>query len=161
MSFVRFLIFLSLGIWLGMLVFFPVVAHIAFSIVAPPHLAGMVVRGSLIYLHWFGLACGLVFLICSVVHNRVVTGRSRLFALRPILVLLMMALTAVSQFIIIPRMDALRLSAGSISLLPPENPVRLQFDSLHAWSVHLEEAVLILGLIALYAVARRFSSSRA
>jgi hypothetical protein len=81
--------------------------------------------------------------------------------LRPILVLLMMALTAVSQFIIIPRMDALRLSAGSISLLPPENPVRLQFDSLHAWSVHLEEAVLILGLIALYAVARRFSSSRA
>jgi hypothetical protein len=158
MSLVRFLIFLSLGIWLGMLVFFPVVAQVAFSIVAPPHLAGMVVRASLIYLHWFGLACGVVFLVCSAVHNRVVTGRSRPLSLRHILVLLMVALTALSQFVIIPRMDLLRLSAGSVSLLAPGNPVRQQFDSLHTWSVRVEEAVLILGLIALYAVSRRLSS---
>jgi hypothetical protein len=73
----------------------------------------------------------------------------------------MIALTALSQFAIIPRMDVLRVTVGDISALAGGNPMRAQFDSLHAWSTRIEMAVLILGLVVLYSVGRRFSTSRA
>jgi hypothetical protein len=73
----------------------------------------------------------------------------------------MLALTAISQFAIIPRMDVLRITAGEIDILPAGNPIRAQFDSLHAWSVRIETIVLLLALIVLYAIARRWSCPRA
>jgi hypothetical protein len=56
-------------------------------------------------------------------------------------------------------MDTLRASAGEISTLATDGPIRQQWDSLHNWSTRLEATVLVLGLIVLYATARRFSSS--
>src|SRR5947209_10883273 len=107
-----------------------------------------------------GLCAGIIFLACSVIYNRVALGRTRMFALSHIVIFIMLALTAISQFAIIPRMDVLRISAGEISVLPASNPIRAQFDSLHAWSTRIEMTVLVLGLLVLYSVARRFSSSR-
>ena len=66
----------------------------------------------------------------------------------------MLALTLVSQFGIIPRMDTLRAAVPDIGSLPADNPVHLQFDALHLWSTRLEKGVLILGLAATYLVAR-------
>lgn len=160
MTFLRFIILLSLAVWVGPLIFFPLVAQTAFSSL-PTHSAGLIVRGTLIELHWMGLACGIIFLVCSMIYSRVALGRMNVFAMSHILVLFMLALTCVSQFQIIPRMDVLRISAGEISMLEPSNPVRAQFDSLHVWSVRIESAVLILGVIVLYFQARPFSSSRA
>jgi hypothetical protein len=158
MHWTRFLVLLAISIWLGSLIFFPIVAQTAFTELPSAHLAGLVVRGSLIKLHWIGIACGLIFLGCSLAHNRVVLGRGRVFAASHVLVVLMLVLTAISQLLIIPRMDAIRASAGEISLIATNNPLRLQFDSLHAWSVRIEEIVLVLGLIVLYSVARRVTS---
>jgi hypothetical protein len=160
MTFLRFLMLLSLVIWIGALIFFPVVAQTSFTVLPLPHLAGFVVRNSLIALHWMGLGSGIVFLACSLIYNRVSIGRFRVFALSHILVIIMLTLTAISQFRIIPGMDALRASAGEISALPTGNPIRAEFDSLHVWSTRLETAVLLLGLVVLYSVARRFSTSR-
>jgi Domain of unknown function (DUF4149) len=160
MTFLRFLILLSLATWLGALIFFPFVAQTSFSSL-PSHEAGLVVRKSLIDLHWIGLACGVIFLVCSLIYNRTLLGRPKFFAAGHMLLLLMLALTAVSQFVIIPKMDVLRISAGEINSLSVSDAVRLKFESLHAWSVRVEEAVLVLGLLVLYSVARRFSSSRA
>ena len=160
MSFLRFLALLALTTWLGALIFFPVVAQTSFSVLPSAHLAGLVVRNSLIDLHWMGIFSGVTFLACSLIYNRVALGRARIFALSHILVVLMLALTAISQFAIIPRMDVLRISAGEVSALPPSNPIRSQFDSLHAWSTRIEVTVLVLGLVVLFAVARRFSASR-
>jgi hypothetical protein len=56
-------------------------------------------------------------------------------------------------------MDTLRASAGEIASIAADNPIRQQFDSLHAWSTRLEGTVLVLGLIVLYSTARRFNSS--
>ena len=150
---------LSIALWLGALIFFPFVAQTSFSSL-PSNGAGVVVRGSLIELHWIGMACGVIFLICSAAYNRMLLGRARPFAASHIFVLLMVGLTAVSQFVIIPKMDVLRLATGEIGSLPTGSPVRAQFDSLHAWSVRIEGIVLVLGLIVLYSVARRFSSFR-
>jgi hypothetical protein len=160
MAFLRFLLLLSLAVWLGALVFFPVVAQTSFSVLPSAHLAGMVVRSSLMKLHWIGLVCGFVFLACSLIHNRIASGRARVFAFGHTLVFLMLVLTAISQFRIIPQMDALRVAAGEISSLPADNSLRLQFDSLHSWSVRIETAVLVLGLLTLYSIARRWSLPR-
>jgi hypothetical protein len=161
MTLLRFLILLSLAVWLGALIFFPVVAQISFTVLPSTHLAGLVVRDSLIDLHWMGMVAGLIFLICSMIDNRLTAGRPRVFALSHTFIVVMLALTAISQFWIIPRMDVLRITAGEISTLPAGNPIRAQFDSLHVWSTRIEMAVLVLGLIVLYSVARRFSSSHA
>lgn len=160
MTILRFFMLLSLAVWLGALIFFPVVAQTSFTVLPSAHLAGLVVRDTLIDLHWIGLASGIIFLACSLIDNRVALGRSRIFAPSHILVVLMLALTAISQFAIIPRMDVLRISVGEISALPASNPTRGEFDSLHAWSIRVEMTVLMLGLVVLYAVARRFSGSR-
>ncbi len=157
MTFLRFLMLLALVVWLGALIFFPVVAQTAFTS-AP--LAGLIVRGSLLTLHWMAFISGAVFLASSLIYNRVTLGTARTLSLSHLLVFVMIALTAISQFHIIPRMDALRASAGEVASLAADNPLRQQFDSLHAWSTRLEGTVLILGLIVLYATARRFNSSR-
>jgi hypothetical protein len=160
MTLLRFIILLALAVWIGALIFFPVVAQASFTVLPSTHLAGLIVRNCLIKLHWMGIVAGIILLFCSMIDNRVTVGRTRVFALSHILIVLMLALTTISQFWIIPRMDVLRITVGEISALPASNPLRAQFDSLHVWSTRVEMAVLVLGLIVLYSVARRFSASR-
>src|ERR1700690_361373 len=98
MPFLRFLMFLSLVVWLGCLVFFPVVAQSAFSVLPSRHLAGLVVGRSLGILHWMGLVSGVVFLASSVIYNPASRGAAHLFSARHLLVGAMLALTLISQF---------------------------------------------------------------
>ena len=161
MSFLRFLMLLAIGVWIGGLIFLPFIAQISFSMLPSSQLAGIVVRNSLIALHWIGLSSGGLFLVCSLIENQIEEGKLSVFRPAHIIVLVMLALTAISQFSIIPHMDALRTSAGEISRLPIDNPTRKQFDALHSTSTHVEGAVLLLGLILLYLTSRRLSSSRA
>jgi hypothetical protein len=150
MNILRFLMLLALTIWIGGIIFFPVVAQISFSVLPSPHLAGLVVRNSLIAMHWMGMGAGVLFLACSVVENRFAHGYFSLFRPIHLPIFIMLALTAISQFRIIPHMDALRTTAGDIAQLSASDPVRLQFDSLHVWSTRIEGTVLVLGLIVLY-----------
>jgi len=158
MSFLRYLMLLSLIVWLGGLIFFAfVVAPAAFSVLPTRHLAGNVVARSINGLHWMGIVTGLVFLFSSALYARVTTGSAHVFAARNVVIVLMLALTLISQFGVIPRMDALRASIGEIDSVPPENPVRMQFDALHVWSTRLEGGVLLLGLVAAYLTANAFA----
>jgi hypothetical protein len=45
---------------------------------------------------------------------------------------------------------------GVIDNVPLDNPLRREFDRLHVWSEKFEEAVLLLGLLALYTTAQAF-----
>lgn len=154
MSFLRFLMLLSLIVWLGGLIFFPVVAQTAFSVVPTRHLAGLVVGRSLGILHWMGIISGFLFLVSSILYSRLSTGAPHLFASRNILICLMLALTLISQFGIIPRMDTIRASIGEIDSVSADNPASLQFDALHQWSTRVEGSVLLLGLALVYLTAR-------
>jgi uncharacterized membrane protein len=160
MSFLRFLMLLSLIIWIGGLIFFAfVLAPTAFTIpgVLPnTHLAGNIVGRALGKLHWLGLASGIVFLVSSLLYSRLTDGTVHVFASRHVLLCLMLALTLISQFGIMPRMDILRASLGEISSVPIDNPERIQFDALHVWSTRVEGAVLLLGLVVVYLTARTF-----
>ena len=45
----------------------------------------------------------------------------------------------------------------SVDATPRDNPLRVEFDSLHQWSVRIEGAVLLLGLAGLFLTVRNFS----
>jgi len=158
MSFLRFLMLLSLVCWIGGLIFFAfVLAPTAFSVLPTTHLAGNVVGRALSKLHWIGIISGIVFLLSSLLYSRITDGTAHIFAARHILLCLMLALTLISQFGIIPRMDTLRASLGEVSSVPVDNPARVQFDALHVWSTRGEGAVLLLGLVVVYLSASRGS----
>jgi uncharacterized membrane protein len=157
MSFLRFLILLSLVVWLGGLIFFAfVLAPTVFSpgLLPTRHLAGSIVGRSLDLLHYIAIASGIVFLIASMLYSRMATGNARPLAARHLLIAVMLLLTVISQFAISPKMHALRAEVGVIDNLPPDNPQRIEFDRLHGWSEKFEEAVLLLGLAAIYTTAQ-------
>ncbi len=153
------LVYLSLSLWLGALVFFgAVLAPIAFSQLPPLfatpaagiHAAGLIVGGSLVRLHWIGLFCGLIFLVVIVVAR----AHFRTIIPAAVLVLAMMVLTGYSQFSIIPRMNTARDSiGGNVDAVAANNPGRQIFDRLHQTSTHVEGLVLLCGLAALIATA--------
>ena len=157
MSFLRFLMLLSLVAWIGGLIFFAfVLAPTAFQVLPNTHLAGSVVVRALGKLHWIAIISGIVFLASSLLYSRITDGTAHIFAMRHVLICLMLGLTLLSQFWIIPRMDTLRASVGDFTAVPIDNPARAQFDALHAWSTRVEGAVLLLGLIAIYLSASIF-----
>ncbi|MGA2923158.1 MAG: DUF4149 domain-containing protein [Candidatus Sulfotelmatobacter sp.] len=157
MPFLRFLMLLSLVVWIGGLIFFAfVLAPTAFSVLPTSHLAGNVVGRALGKLHWIAIISAIVFLISSLLYSRLTDGAAHVFAARHILLCLMLALTLISQFGIIPRMDALRDSLVEVRSVPIDNPERIQFDALHVWSTRVEGAVLLLGLLVVYLTARSF-----
>jgi hypothetical protein len=156
MSFLRYVMLLSLIVWLGGLIFFAfVLAPTAFSVLPTRHLAGALVGKSLVALHWMGIIAGVVYLITSLLYSRLTMGTPHPFAARNILVILMLVLTLVSQFGIIPRMDKLRASIGTIDSVPLDNPARMAFDSLHVWSTRVEGGVLLLALVLTYLTAQQ------
>lgn len=157
MSFLRFLMLLSLVVWIGGLVFFAfVLAPTAFQVLPNTHLAGNVVGRALAKLHWLAIFSGIVFLISSLLYNRVTQGSPHLFAARHVLIVVMLALTLFSQYWIIPHMDTLRATVSDFAAVPLNDPARVQFDTLHAWSTRVEGAVLVLGLVAVYLTASAF-----
>ena len=160
MSFLRFVMVLSLVVWIGGLIFFAfVLAPTAFQVLPNTHLAGNVVGRALGRLHWIAIISGIIFLLTSLLYSRLTEGTMHVFAMRHVILCLMLALTLFSQFWIIPRMDRLRAQVGDFASVPLNNPERVQFDALHVWSTRLEGAVLLLGLVAVYLTASALAAS--
>src|SRR5262249_49551087 len=121
MSFLRFLMLLSLVVWVGGVIFLSFgEAPTAFVVLPSRHMAGTVVGRSLTILHWMGLISGVVYLVSSLTYCQITRGTMHPFAARHVLIVVMLLLTAVSQFGITPRMVALRTSFVDIDKVPPE-----------------------------------------
>jgi uncharacterized membrane protein len=155
-GFFRFLQIFSLGTWLGAIIFLSfVLAPAAFGLLSSRDQAGMLVGFSLERLHVIGIIAGIIYLLATAALGLLARSTSAppFAALaRPavLIVILMILLTAASNWGVSPRLRALRQQMGSVDATPPENPLRAQFDRLHQMSVRLEGAVLLLGLAALY-----------
>jgi len=154
MTVFRFLMWLSLIVWLGGIIFFAVLAPNVFTVLPTHQLAGNVVGRLLRILHWMGIVSGLIFLTSSMIYSRFTTGSVHPFALRHLLLYFMLLLTSVSQFGISSKMAALRTSMGDIDSVSPSDPLRIQFNALHAWSTRVELGVLLSGLIVVYLNSR-------
>jgi hypothetical protein len=122
----RFLQFLSLGCWLGSIIFFIVFTQGIFSVIPSKDLTGVVVKS--------------------------IAALARPAAL---LVFVMILCTMASQYGVIARMDSLRVQMGSVDAASAADPLRVAFDRLHQYSVWLESAVLLSGLAALFLTARQ------
>jgi uncharacterized membrane protein len=156
MTGLRFLNMLSLVVWVGGITFFAfVLAPTVFSVLPTRELAGSVVSRSLRSLHWIGIISGILFLVTSVVIARMDTGSLQLLSAKNLVVLLMIALTLISQFAIGGKMQALRQEMKVIDAIPTTDARRVEFNQLHRWSTRTESAVLLLGLAALYLAVRR------
>jgi hypothetical protein len=71
-----------------------------------------------------------------------------------ILVVLMIAFTIFSQFIIIPAMERDRIAAGgAIDTTDTASPITADFSRLHNRSEHVEEIILLLGIATVTLVA--------
>jgi hypothetical protein len=153
---VRFLQVFALGTWVGSILYFgAVVAPAAFTLLTQDQ-AGALVGLTLGRLHLLGVIAGLVFLLVTAVAGR---SPAALVRPAPLLVLLMVVLTFVSQFWVTGTMEALRTQmisqAGSVAATPATNALRTSFDRLHTLSVRLEMAVLLCGLAALVLASRK------
>jgi len=150
----RTLVWLALIVWLGGLFFFPVAASAAFGTIADTHTAGTIVAKCLNVLHHEGLYAG-----CLIVVLLAIGMVTRIF--RPSIVvgivvtLVMLGLTAFSQYSIIPHMEKDRIAAGgAIDSVPQSDPRHADFDRLHRDSEHLEETVMLCGVILVVLLAR-------
>lgn len=147
--------FLGLGIWLGSDVFLSfVVAPGAFSILASRDDAGAVVGYSLARMHALGIVAGFVVLFARLLRTRTFASW---IAPAGICLMFMIALTAISQSVISPRMAALRAQMGSIENTGAGSPLIEQFTRLHAVSVSLESGVLLAGLAVMFFLVRELA----
>jgi len=147
--------FLGLSIWLGSDVFLSfVVAPAAFSLLASRDQAGAIVGYSLGRMHWIGIVCGTLVLLVRLVRSR---NLGNLVAPAALCVLLMIALTAISQIAVSPRMAVLRVKMGSIEATAMGSPLLAEFSRMHSVSVGLESGVLLAGSLALWLMVRELT----
>jgi hypothetical protein len=151
----RTLLYLALIVWLGAEIFFPVVAAITFTSLAPnTHAAGTIVGELLRILHGMGLVSGMVALALFALAPSWGMYKPRMVLAPMALVVVMIGLTVYSQFAIIPSMERDRIAAGGmIDSVDASNPSRIDFNRLHNRSEHVEAAILLFGLVTVVLLA--------
>jgi len=152
----RTLLYLSLVVWMGAEIFFPVVAAITFGTLrSDTHTAGTIVGELLRILHGMGLVSAMVALALLALAPAWGIYKPRSVLAPMILVVLMLAFTIYSQFAIIPAMDRDRIAAGgAINTMDTTNRQTIDFNNLHNRSEHVELAILLCGLATVVLVAR-------
>ncbi|HKW62065.1 MAG TPA: DUF4149 domain-containing protein [Candidatus Acidoferrum sp.] len=154
-TFLRAIEFLGLSLWLGSDVFLSfVVAPGAFRILGSRDQAGAMVGYSLNAMHIGGIVCGCILLLARLLRAKTSASLATPAAL---CVVLMIALTAISQFTVSPRMAALRIQMGSIQATAADSPLLAEFSRLHAISVSLESGVLLAGIAAVFLMVRELA----
>ena len=149
----RFVRVLALGAWIGAIVYFAaVVTQGAFAVLPSRDEAGLLVRFTLGGLHVMGLIAAAIFVVASIALHKSLRAFIELAVLG---VILMAALTIVSQNYVIPEMAVLRGQMGSVDATPSNDPRRAEFDKLHGVSVDIESGVLLIGLVSLYLAVPR------
>jgi hypothetical protein len=149
----RILRLYAIALWVGGLVFFVVVAAVAFGNLPSTHEAGIVVRGCLMALHTLGTYAGFLYLLLTLALLALGDRHWRHGA-EIALIVLMLALTGYSQLSIIPRMERDRTSlqqqySAEVDQTPKDAPAHAEFDRLHNQSTQVEGGVLLAGLIVL------------
>ncbi len=162
----RFIEFLSLSLWLGSDVFLSfVVAPGAFRILGSRDQAGAMVGFALGRMHVAGMVCGLVLLLARLIRTKTLASWATPAALCAVL---MIALTAVSQFTVSTKMAALRVQIGPIEsatakrstqATAADSALLAEFSRLHRVSVMLESGVLLAGFSALYLMVRESAAT--
>ena len=147
--------FLGLSLWLGSDIFLSfVVAPGAFRILGSRDQAGAIVGFALGRMHVIGIVCGLALLLVRLMRTRTFAILATPAAL---CVVLMIALTVISQYTVSAKMAGLRVQMGSIQTTAADSPLLAEFGRLHRISVSLESGVLLAGFAAMYLMVRELA----
>ena len=158
MSFLRFLMLLSLIVWLGGLIFLPGDGADCVSGTAHATSGRAMVGRSLGILHWMGMSPPWSFWPVRCYSAGLATAnRPRV---RPAECSHLPDAGAYADFAIwhhsaygrAQGFDRTRSMSAPVDL-----PARVQFDALHHWSTRMESGVLLLGLVVAYLASRSFA----
>jgi len=141
------------SLWLGSAILFVGVAQTAFSIIPARDLAGAMVSRTLAIVNVAGIIIGVIVLALSFL-DRKSTHRKTLWFER-ILTLILLSSCMVGQFVIALWMSYLRgLMGRPIDDVLPADPLRVQFNSLHQYSVWVLMVGMISALLLFFVSAR-------
>ncbi len=158
MKFISDIRLLLLTVWLGAAIFFIGVAQSSFAVLPSRELAGSVVSRTLMILNFSGLAIGVLLLLTSLVVRKDV---SRFWLwLERFLLLIVTAACAVGQFVIALWLQFTKAQMGGqpIDEVAVDDPLRIQFNNLHEYSVWVLAAGMVAAFLAFFIIANRRSS---
>lgn len=146
---------LLIALWLGAAVFFSfAVAPTAFAVLPTRELAGALVSNVLMIVNLSGLVLALVALGGSFVGTAGV-GRVGLWTERALLVVVALG-CAVGQFVIALWLRFVKAQMGRpIDEMPIDDPLRMQFNNLHEYSVWVLVAAMLAALVAFFVATGR------
>lgn len=146
---------LILVLWLGAACFFSfAVAPSVFGVLPSRELAGSVVNRTLAIVNYSGFIIGLILLASSYISRQNV-NRLKLWLEQGVL-LLLTAACAFGQFVIGAKLSDLRQTIGRpIDDVAIDDPLRIQFNALHGYSVTILITAMIAAVIAFFLIVRR------
>lgn len=152
---------LLLAIWLGAAVFFIGVAQSAFAVLPERELAGTVVNRNLTILNFAAMAIAVILVVTSLLGTANL-NKFWLWIERLMLVVIATA-GAVGQFVIGFWLSSVRSQMGKpIDEVAVDDPLRIQFNTLHEWSVWVLFAGMAAALIAFFIISnRKFGTAKA
>ena len=154
---VRYVYVLALVVWLGgMVVLGAVVAPTIFQVLqaSDPEsgraLAGAAFGAAIARFHYVAYAAGVLALL-TLAAMRILGPKPAAFAVRALIVFLMLGIAVYSGFVVLARIDAIQAAIGTLpSLLPATDPRRIEFDALHVLSERLMMVNMVGALVLLF-----------
>jgi hypothetical protein len=153
---VAFIEALLVSVWLGSMIFFSfAVAPSAFAVLPTRELAGKVVTSAISKVEMIGLIAGPLLILIQLAAWRVRRATNRSKALHLILLCVMIAMAALSRFWVSASLVSLRLAMGGmIDDVPVTDPLRVQFNDMHQYSVRMMGAAMLAGFAVLFLTVR-------
>jgi len=155
MNFIKDFRALLIGLWLGAAIFFVAVAQSSFAVLPSRELAGAVVSRTLLIINLSGLIIGLVLLAASFIKQT--AAKPFLLWAERLLLALVAVSCAVGQFVIGSWLFYVRTQFGGkpIDEIAADDPLRIQFNTLHEYSVWVLFAGMIAALLAFFIILRK------
>lgn len=145
---------LLLCLWLGAAVFFIGVAQTAFAVLPQRELAGAIVSSNLSIVNLSGIAISTLLLLSSLLGAASI-NKFWLWVERSLLLLLGTS-CAVGQFVIGIWLSSVRAQMGRpIDEIAADDPLRIQFNILHEWSVWILFTGMLAALLAFFIISNR------
>ena len=146
---------LLVALWIGAACFFSfAVAPSAFGVLPTREAAGLMVNRTLLIVNISGIVIGAILLLTSFVGAKD-ANKIRMWSER-FLLMIMTAACAVGQFVIGIWLSYVKAQMGKpIDEVALEDPLRIQFNQLHEYSVWILVTAMVAALVAFFLIARK------
>ena len=154
MQFLSNIRLLLAGLWLGAAFFFVGAAQNAFAVAATREAAGAIVSRNLLVLNIGGIVIGLILLASSFIKSLNTAPFWRWT--ERFLAVILTAACAVGQFVVALYLEHTKAQIGKpIDEAAADDPLKIQFDLWHQYSVWVLTAAMIAALLLFFLIGRR------